>query len=234
MDIQDDDELWQQAYAVFESGDENRAIDLFTVLADKGDWRGSHMLGYIFQERGRQDQKNGRPQRPDFLMAARWFRQALSQEEHPKTHYGLARHYYYGLGGKFDYKLAFEHLEKSSPDKEPMAQIMMAELIGLGLGVQKDVALAKKLFSSVANADYPAGLVGLARIAVAERKFIQVIVYTFRGLYMAVKLVLKDRNHPKLIGIGGTRSLYRRDPFRNPQWERGSDKVTELFPPDQD
>jgi TPR repeat protein len=232
--IQDKEELWQQAYTVFESGDENRAIVLFTELAEGGDWRGSHMLGYIFQERGRQNQNNGRPHKPDYLTSARWFRQALSQGEQPKTHYALARHYYYGLGGKFDYMQAFMHLKKSPMEHEPIAKMMLAELLGLGLGTQKDVPLADELFSSVANAGYPAGFIGLARIAIAERKFFKAFISTCRSLYMAAKLVITDKNHPKLVGIGGKYGQYRRYPSKNPQWEQGRAKVTELFPPHQD
>lgn len=159
----------------FESGDEERAITLFTELADRGDWRGANMLGYIFQEKGRKNQAQGKAYRPDYLVAARWYRQALSQEEHNPSHYGLA-YYYYGLGGKSDYKLAFEHLEKSCLEEKPMAQVMMAELLWRGRGVPQDVDAAKKLFRSAADAGYPAGLAGLARIAKVEGRFVRAIV----------------------------------------------------------
>lgn len=220
---------WNKAYAIYKTGDEDRAIALFTELADRNDWTGSYMLGCIFQERGRQNQRRGEPYRPSYLLAARWYRQALSQEEQCSPHYGLARHYYYGLGGIFDYKQAFEHLQKSCLEDSPLAQVMMAELLWCGLGAPKDINAARVLFTSAVNAGYPAGLVGLRRMAILERKFIQATVYYFRSLFMAIKLVIKNKNHPQLVGIGGKWGDFRLKKMASTK--QGKEKVTELYPP---
>lgn len=220
---------WGNANAAWKIGDEERAITLFTELADGGDWGSSYMLGYVFYEKGRKNQKSGKPFRPDYLLAARWYRQSLLLEEQCLPHFGLARHYYYGLGGKYDYKQAFEHLEKSCLEDTPLAQIMMAELLWCGLGVQKDVHAARELFNSAVNAGYPAGLQGLKRIAISERKFTQAVLYFFRGISMGIKLILKDSSHPQLAAAGGKWGDFRLNKLSSKKQHKK--KVTELYPP---
>jgi TPR repeat protein len=88
---------------------------------------------------------------------------------------------------------------------------MMAELLFLGFGVPKDVDTARKLYCSAVEAGYPAALVGLSRIEKEAKRYRRAILYYFRALFQAAKLVVKNKDHPLLAGIGGKYHTFRRD-----------------------
>jgi len=212
--------LWNQVLLALDSNDEDRVISLSEKLSDAGDWRGASTLGYFFEVKARRVSiEIGRQNQKYFIEAAHWYTRALSQGGQYAPHYGLAAYYYYGLGGKYDFKLAYEHL-KHCIEQVPVAQIMMAELLFLGLGVPKDVDAARKLFSSAAEVGYPAALIGLSRIEKAEKHFIRSIFYYLRALRTAVKLVIENKDHPLLAGTGGRRRTFRLD---QQQQQQGTD-----------
>jgi TPR repeat protein len=204
VNVEDRDKLWDQGHSVLNSGDEDLAIALFSRLVDTGDWRGAYMLGWIAESKGKRDQKN-------YVAAAHWYTRALSLEDSSPPHLALARYYYYGLGGYYDYKQAFEHLQKCHPERDPIVQMMMAELLYLGLGVSRDVKTARELFTTSATAGYPAAFLGLMSLAKAKKEYGQVILYFLRALFTAIKLVIKNKNDPLLTGIGGKRGTLRRN-----------------------
>jgi hypothetical protein len=229
--------LWNQVSRALDSNDEDRVISLAKKLSDLGDWRGSNTLGYVFQVRAdrvseetrRQGRKNY-VDKENFIASAHWYMRGLSQGGGYASHKGLASYYYYGLGGKCDFELAYEHLNhfvaQVSPnmlDQDPeliqhvaKAKIMMAELLFLGLGAAKDLDAARKLFSAAAAVGYPAAIIGLSRIEKAEKHFARAIFYYFRALRAAIKLVNENKDHPLLAGTGGRRRTFR------PDWVRDS------------
>lgn len=234
MNEEEKENLWSQVLLALDSGDEDRVIALSRELSDAGDWRGSNALGYIFEKKARrasvETRRQGRENfvdRENFIAAAHWYNRALSQGGQYSPHNGLATYYYYGLGGKYDFKLAYEHLKyciehASTAQTEGAAiqnvaenQIKMAELLFLGLGTPKDVNAARKLFSSAAKVGYPAALIGLSRIEKAEKHFVRSIFYYFRALRTAIKLVFENKDHPLLAGTGGRRQTFRRDWHRD-------------------
>lgn len=229
LNEEEKENLWNQVLNALDSNDEDRVISLSEKLSDAGDWRGSNTLGYVFEVKARRVSEEARRQgrenfidRESFISAAHWYTRALSQGGRYAPHRGLATYYYYGLGGKYDFKVAYEHLKYciehvSTVTQSPAlvqnfatAQIMMAELLFLGLGAPKDVNTARKLFSSAAEAGYPAALIGLSRIEKAEKRFIRSILYLFRAVRMAVKLIIENKDHPLLAGTGGKRHTFQR------------------------
>lgn len=215
MNEEEKESLWQHVLLALESSDEDRVISLSQKLSDAGDWRGSSTLGYVFENQARRlPVETVRQIREKFIEAAHWYIKALSQGGQYAPHYGLAAYYYYGLGGKIDFKLAYEHL-KHAVEEVPVARIMMGELLFLGLGVPKDVNAARKLFSSAAEVGYPAALIGLSRIEKSEKHFVRSIFYYLRALRTAIKLVTEDKDHPLLAGTGRTRRTFRLDGFLN-------------------
>ncbi len=230
MNEEEKENLWNQVLLALDSGDEDHVISLSTKLSDAGDWRGSNTLGYVFEVKARRVSEETRRQgrenfidRENFIAAAHWYTRALSQGGQYAPHNGLATYYYYGLGGNYDFKLAYEHLkyciehasdiqtQNAAIQNVAQNQIKMAELLFLGLGVPKDVDAARKLFSSAAEVGYPAALIGLSRIEKAEKHFIRSIIYYFRALRTAVKLVIENKDHPLLAGTGGKRRTFRLD-----------------------
>lgn len=224
MNEEEKENLWKQVLLALDAGDEDHVISLAMKLSNAGDWRGSNALGYLFEVKARRiSSETGRQDRENFIAAAHWYTRALSQGGQYAPHNGLATYYYYGLGGKYDFKLAYEHLKycvenASSTQTEDSAiqnvaqnKIKMAELLFFGLGVPKDVNAARKLFSSAAEVGYPAAYIGLSRIEKAQRHYIRAIFYYFRALRIAIKLVIEDKNHPLLAGTGRRRGTFRLD-----------------------
>lgn len=221
--------IWDQILLALDVGDEDRVILLSKQLSDAGDCRGADTLGYIFQKRAKRiSVESAELNRENYITAAHWYSRALSQGGGYASHYGLATYYFYGLGDKYDFKLAYEHLkyciEYVFADKTQRAalinnvaesQIMMAELLFLGPGTPKDIDAARKLFLEAAQVGYPAAVLGLSRIEMAEKNYIQATFYFFRALRMAIKLVIENKNHPLLSGIGGKWQNFRRDRLRD-------------------
>lgn len=212
------EDVWDQAHVAINAGDKARAIALFTKLSDLGDWRGSFMIGSIFDDQGKDERSN-------FDTAAHWYSRAVLQGDNYLPHYGLARYYYYGLGGKYDFKLASEHLKicvERVPDNQRQdaaeIQIMMAELLLLGFGTHKDISTARRLFSAAALVGYPAAVMGLSRIERAKKHYFKALLYFFRTMHMALKLVIENKDHPLLAGIGGRHRVFRRDWLRD-KWQ---------------
>jgi hypothetical protein len=160
------------------------------------------MVGWIFEQKGKEEREN-------YIVAAHWYSRALSISECSPPHRALAPYYYFGLGGYYNYRLAFEHLQKSEQD--PVVKMMTAELLSRGLGVAENKKEARNLFRSAASSGYPAALMGLMLLEKSERNYIPALVYFIRGLYAAIKLVVKNKNDPLLTGIGGKRGTIRRD-----------------------
>lgn len=197
------EDLWERGRCALRADDEESAVELFTQLSNAGDWRGSYMVGYIFDAKGGQDKKH-------FIAAAHWYTRALSQADHHLPHYGLARYYYYGLGGAYDFASAYRHLQRCI-DHKPIARLMMAELAFLGRGTPQDLGKAKELFLTAAKSGYPVAVLGLARVAKAEGRRLQTIIYAIRSMLMAIKLLSVDRNHSLLIGMGRRHGSFSRD-----------------------
>lgn len=229
MNDEEKDNLWEQVLLALDSGDENHVISLSKQLSDAGDCRGSDTLGYIFWKKARRISiASGDRDREDYITAAYWYSRALSQGGEYASHYGLATYYFYGLGDKYDFKLAHEHLKycieyvfsdqiNSAAVINNVAQtrIMMAELLFLGLGAPKDLNTARNLFLEAAKVGYPAAVFGLSRIEIAGKNYIQATFYFFRALRMAIKLVIENKDHPLLSGIGGKWQNFRRDRLRD-------------------
>jgi len=203
--------LWNQVSLALDSNDEDRVIALSKELSEAGDPRGSYTLGYVFQNKAiRLSDESPSQSRENFIAAAHWYNRALSQGGNYLSHHALAQYYYFGSGGKYDFKLAYEHL-KHSVEYQPVAKIMMAELLFLGLGTPKDVATARTLFAVAAAIGYPAAIVGLSRIERAEKHYVRAIFYFFRALRVAIKLVFEDKYHPLLTGVGKRWHSFRLD-----------------------
>lgn len=229
MNDEKNDYLWEQILLALDLGNEAHAISLSKELSDAGDYRGSDTLGYIYWKKARSISiVSGNIDRESYITAAYWYNVALSQGGEFASHYGLATYYFYGLGDRYDFKLAYEHLkyciEYIFPDQinsdavinnVAQTQIMMAELLFLGLGTPKDVNAARKLFLEAAQVGYPAAVFGLSRIEIAEKHYIKAIQNFFRGLRMSIKLVIENKNHPLLSGIGGKYLNFRRDRLRD-------------------
>lgn len=222
--------LWQQVVLALDKKDDDAVIALAKLLSDAGDSRGSYTLGYVMETKAKRASlaspgKSGGSfiDSENFILAAHWYTRAVSQGGGYAPRRGLARYYYYGLGGAYDFKLAYEYLkdclECVSPTQTEAVvridigacQIMMAELRFIGLGVPKDVEIARTLYSSAADIGYPAALIGLSRIAKEEKHYLQAILYFSRALRLAIKLVNENKDPPLLAGVGGKWQTFRRD-----------------------
>jgi TPR repeat protein len=202
----DEGKLWKEGKAALDRGNDDRAIELFRILAERGDWRASVSLGYIFEARGKRDSSN-------YIVAAHWYSRSLSQEERPEGHLALARYQYFGLGGNRDFTGAFEHLLQVPLDRDPQVALMLGELYFLGLGVPRDLRKARAMFTWLAEAGLPIGFLNIFRLETAEGHLLRRWVAYFRGLWLGVRIVAKhgNRDHPLLVGLGRKGGNFRLD-----------------------
>ena len=208
MTFKNNEIIWNEANQLLKQGKDDLAIKLFTNISNSGDWSGSYMLGYIYQERGmKQDSQS------DICIAThkkslKWFERSLTQHEQYLASYGIAKYYYYGLGGEINHKKALDYLLKSissesfDENQVPLAYAMMGELLWHGKGCAKDLMKSKEFFYKAVSLEYPAGYVGLMRVAVYENKYLSVFALYIKGIILSLKLYFSDSNHPQLAGIG--------------------------------
>lgn len=201
------DIAWSHAEEAIKSGEKERGLALLKKLSDKGVWQASTYIGRLLEEgESFKDQSV-------YIEAAHWFSRALSQCENADTHLDMGRYYYFGLAGKHDFDRAFRHLSQTDPDQNATAALMLGELYFCGLGTQKDWDKAKQLFASAARMEYPAAMVGTARILRAERRFFKAYATLIKAIQLTARIAWKDKHDDRLRGIGGKRGTYRRDAF---------------------
>ena len=191
-------EIWKQAKAALKAGKEEHAIAMLRELANRGDWRASTSLGYIFESKGAKS--------PAFYaQAVHWYSEAVAKWDRPEPHLGLARYYYFGLGGHHDFQRVYEHLSVVPSEEYIEAALMMAELLFLGVGVKRDIARASQLFSLAAKHGYPLGLLGLGRVAKAQGDHWKSVLYSVRAFLASARLIWKNDNDVRLLGVGRRR-----------------------------
>lgn len=227
------EDIWLRLCRALDANDEALFAALATQLSESGDARGSYALGFACEVRAKRASLSARDgagagaiDRNGFIEAAHWYTRAISQGGGYQPHSGLASYYYYGLGGKYDFKLAYRHLKSalgaasaiqgSSEARLDIAknQIMLAELHLLGLGAPRDLEAARTLFSAAAKTGYPAALLGMSRVERAQGHILRSLFSYLSGLYTAIKLFRQSKSHPLLAGIGGKWQTFRRDWLR--------------------
>ncbi|HEY6094092.1 MAG TPA: hypothetical protein VIU93_03985 [Gallionellaceae bacterium] len=224
MNNEERENCWNQLLIAQSLGDECGVLRFAEHLSDSGDWRGSYSLGYVHEVRATNaSTSSGRVDTENFVIAAQYYERAITQGGQFAPHNALAKIYYYGLGGWYDFRLAYKHLaccieyassQTLSDDLLSAVthnQVMIAELLFLGLGVNKDMRAAERLFASVAKEGMPVAYIGLSRIARAEKHYFQALVNYFQALRLVRRLVSENREHPLLAGVGGKRGTFRRD-----------------------
>ena len=207
LNPEDERKLWDEGQAALNAGNDARAIELFKILAEAGDWRASVSLGYIFEARGNAESSN-------YVVAAHWYSRSLSQEERPENHLAVARYYFFGLGGNRDFLRTFEHLLQVPLEHDPQVALMLGELYFFGFGVARDLAKARQMFSWLAESGFPAGFMNLFRLEKARGSTFRSWVQFLRGMLLAIKIVGRNegnRDHPLLIGLGRKGGNFRLD-----------------------
>lgn len=197
-----DDVLAQSQFAL-KTGKEDVALDLLAPLAEAGDWRASASIGFIHESRGKFDRKN-------YVVAAHWYSRALSQGGTSEPNARLAYYHYFGLGGTYDFRRAFDHLLRVDLKDDPEATLMMAELRANGLGTPVDLESARRLFQQLATLNYPIGHIGLARIAKQQHHWKAWFTHGLRGILLGINIIVKDKRDVRLLGLGKNQGHYWR------------------------
>jgi len=201
--------MWEEANRLLEQGKDEQAIKLFTNISNSGDWAGSYMLGHIYQQRGIKQELLSDTCIANHKRSLKWYEKSLSQHEQYLATYGIAKYYYYGFGGEKDYTKAFNYLSESissesfDENKVPLSYTMLGELLWQGKGCEKDLIISKEYFSKAVSLGYPAGYVGLLRVALYENEYFKAFFMYIKGIFLGLKLYFVDSNHPQLAGIGG-------------------------------
>jgi len=222
----DNDSLWEEILSFHNSGNDKKTIELSENLSHFGDWRGSYMLGYIYEDIAKKFSEK-MPEEIDrigFKRAAKWYKKSIDQGAGCSAHTALASYYYYGLGGQYDFQQAYRYLKYCIDDVDLnivqcnktkinilQTYIMLGELLFMGYGVKQDISQAKKYLLLAADAGFPAAYLGLSRIEKAGNYYIKSYLYYIVGYSKAIKLSLDKDNQQMLSGIGGKFRVFRRD-----------------------
>ena len=115
--------VYDKGVTAFESGEHEKAIQLFTDAANKGNADAQHVLGLIFFR--------GTEVPQDYKVASKWF--ALSAEQGNKdAQYNLGVMYFDGLGVNQDYKNAINWFTKSAEQGFVEAQYILGFIYNEG------------------------------------------------------------------------------------------------------
>lgn len=104
-------------------------------------------------------------ERREWRRARRLFEEALREESRAIGHYHLGLLYWRGLGGKPDKTAAVAHFARAADDGLPGAQTAYGIALQSGIGVAKDVELAREQYRAAAGAQDGEAMVRLAALS---------------------------------------------------------------------
>ena len=118
------------------------------------------------------------------------------------AHRGLARYYYFGYGGDRDLARAEEHLERAEPETSPQVALMLGEVLFGRASLAEEIERAERLFFVAASAGYPAGTLGMARVARSKSRYLRYVFLKTSATWSAAKLALQSKRDARLFGLG--------------------------------
>lgn len=133
----DSQNLVKTAHAYFDSGDAEKAVELFRQAAEQGNADAQNMLGRIYRSGW------GVPQ--DYNEAVKWYRLAAEQG-HAAAQFNLGWCYFEGKGVPQDYKEAVKWYILSAKQGDAWAQSDLGLCYIAGLGVPQNYSEAVKWY----------------------------------------------------------------------------------------
>lgn len=189
------DQLLNSASEALREGNEDSAIHILSQVVDAGDSRGAECLGYLFEAKGKVNSKF-------YEDSYNWYVKSIETGEFPSAHKGLGRHYYFGYAGKKNWTRSEEHLLKAHPESDPQVSLMLAEIKLDNGRSPAELEEAYQLFRFAAASGYPAGRLGIARVARARNQFLLYVTSKWAAAVSSIWLALRNRHDPRLFGIG--------------------------------
>lgn len=107
-------------------------------------------------------------ERREWKRARRLLEQSLQEEDRAMGRYHLGLLYWRGLGGAPDKTLAVQHFARAADDGLPGAQTAYGIALRSGVGVARDVELARDQFRAAAGAQDGEAMVQLATLSDPE------------------------------------------------------------------
>lgn len=116
--IKNIDPLWSKAEEAASREDMAGVIEVWKMLADKGEWTLCARIGF-FYETGRIGVLK------DSQQTLKWYRKAIFECDDPEAHVGIGRLYYQGNGVEQNIARACEHWEKAYAKNSPNAALYL-------------------------------------------------------------------------------------------------------------
>ena len=186
------DRTWEQVHLATAEGDHRKLVLLLKRLDRLGIWRATARIGE-FYELGAINVDQ------DLNEAAKWYKKAIFESDDPIAHLGLGRIYYEGCSSVgADLEKSRIHLTKAFSGGAHQAGIHLGQMNMFGMGIEQDLAEARRYFLAAAAAGFPIAYSYLASLAATSGNGIDAILMLLRGYVLTLKLKLQDWHHPNL------------------------------------
>lgn len=133
---------FDEAVQAVNKGHFSAAFKEFSVLAEQGDARAQHALGWMYYD--------GQGRAKDYKKAAYWYEKAAEQGN-ITAQINLAQMYAYGKGVKQDFNVAARWWTKLAEQGDAKSQSALAGLYYRGAGVHQNISKAFELWQQAAQ-----------------------------------------------------------------------------------
>jgi len=193
---------WDAAEAALARQDGSTALNIFSNLAEKGEWLAYVEVGNLLELAPPGVQR-------DIDGAMRWYRKAIFESDDPNAHFALARLYWNGTDIPTDYVKAHQHAQKALAAREPyrlaehyrpMAYVMLGSMYSNGLGVIADIEKARAVLREGAGEGFVWPIFELSKLELKCWHIFESIRLRFRASRIAGQLLATDPNDVRLVG----------------------------------
>ena len=141
-EIELDDDIFEQALEFYDNGQHEKAVDLFSLLAEQGHIEAQYFLASCYE--------NGQGGPVDEKEAVKWYRKAAEQRNSP-AQWSLGICYEYGKGVQVDQEEAVKWYRKAAEQGDASAQWALGRCYKDGKGVPVDEKEAAKWYRKAAE-----------------------------------------------------------------------------------
>ena len=173
-------------------GDDVNALQQCISLIDEG-----YSEAYVFA--GAFYEKGGNGIVPDFSRAKFYYKKSIEERGAIEAYLGLARIYYYGLGGNKDYCKAWSIYEKVARESNnSVANLMLGRMCHDGLCVEKNCDKAKEYYRRAWKSGHILGLTYLGLLEQQTGNYIRGLLLRLKAGYYGFRAVSKNPHDPRL------------------------------------
>lgn len=166
------------------------ALSRLIQLIDEGCDEAYYYAGCIYEAGGNGVEK-------DLAKAIFYYEKSTQEYGSVEGCLALGRLYYFGIGVPKDHRKAFDLLtmiadEANNGRGHGIAQMMLGQMYGEGLGVQQNIATAREYFKKAANQGYVFSFSALSTLEWRAGNYLKGLGLRIKAIWLALRITWSD------------------------------------------